>query len=75
MKDTEVCLKISTTHTCSILDKMLMSLGEVDLDLVRALIPTIIKGIMVDHLGVIVMMITELDTGLTTANYVHIIMV
>ena len=40
MQDMEVGLKISTTHPCSMLDKLLMALGEADIGFGPSLIPT-----------------------------------
>ena len=64
--------KISTTIPCSILDKMLMALEEVDLDLVPALLTTIIHVIMLYHLIFVVMVITEVGISLTPANFLYI---
>ena len=58
VQDKEVGMKISTTLPCSMLEKQLMDLGEVDLGLGPALLPTTIQGIMVYHLIFIVMVIT-----------------
>ena len=49
----------------SMLDKVLMSLVEVGLGLRPALLPYIIQMIMVDHLVSIVMVITEVNIGIT----------
>ena len=58
VKYKRVVLKIPTTLLCSMLEKQLMDLGEVDLGLGPALLPTTIQGIMVYHLIFIVMVIT-----------------
>ena len=50
LQDVEVGMKISTTITCSMLEKVLMALVEVHLGLGPALIPPIIHVIMLDHL-------------------------
>ena len=50
VQDMEVCLKISTTHPCSMLYKLLMEFVEVDLGLGTTLLPPIIQVIMVDHM-------------------------
>ena len=71
----EVVLKISITIPCSMLEKLLMALGEVDIYLGPSLIPRIIQVIMVDHLIFIVMVITEVGIGLTPTNFMHITMV
>ena len=71
----EVGLKISTTLTCSILEKLLRVLVGVDLGIGTALLPPIIKATMVYHLFFLLMMITEVEIGLTPANFIHIIMV
>ena len=44
-----VGLMRSTTITCSMLEKVLMTLGEVDLGIGQALLPPIIQAILVDH--------------------------
>ena len=54
------------------LDKVLMELGEVDIGIITALLPTIIQVILVDHMVFIVMVITEVDIGITQANFLHI---
>ena len=71
----EVGLKISTTRPCSILDKVLMGLVEVDLGLGLSLITPIIQLIMLDHLVFIVMVIKKLGIVLTIAKFLHITMV
>ena len=58
LQEMGVGTKRSTTRTCSMLEKVLMELGEVDLSLGPALLPTIIKAIMVDNMVFIVMVIT-----------------
>ena len=75
VQDMEVGLKVSTTIYCSMLDKVLMELGEVDLDLGTYLIPPIIKVIMIDQLIFIFMGITEVEIGCTPGNFLHITMV
>ena len=75
VKDMEVGLKRSTTLPCSMLEKVFMALGEIDLGIVPALLPPIIQLIMVDHLVFIVMLITEVGIGLTSAKFLHITMV
>ena len=44
---TEVVLKRSTTHNCSMLDKVLITLESVDLGIGPALLPPIIQVVMV----------------------------
>ena len=68
-------LNISTNHNFLMLEKVLMALGEVDISLGPALLPSIIQVIMVDHLVFIVMVITEGDIGITSSNFLHITMV
>ena len=46
----EVLLKISNTLPFSILEKVMMALGEVDLGIGPERFPPIIQVIMVDHL-------------------------
>ena len=50
--------KILNTCTCSMLKKLLMVLGEVDLVLGPALVPPTIQVIIVDHMVFIVEVIT-----------------
>ena len=74
-QDMEVGLKRPTTRTCSMLEKLLMVLGEVDLGLGTDLLPTIIQVIMLDHLVFIFTVITEVDIGIPPENFPHITMV
>ena len=71
----EVGLNRSNTLPCSMLDNVLMELGEVDLGLVPAHLFLIIWVIMVDHLIFIVMAKIEVGIGLTPANFMHITIV
>ena len=75
VQDIELGPKRSTTRPCSMLEEVLMMLGEVDLGLGRDLLPPIIQGIMVDHLIFIVMVITEVGIGITPENCLRITMV
>ena len=50
------------------LDKVLIVLGEVYLGLRSDLLPPIIQAILVDHQVFIVMVITEVDIGITPDN-------
>ena len=52
-----------------------MELLEVDLGLGPDLLHNIITVIMVDHLVFIVMLITEVDIGITPDNFLRITMV
>ena len=52
-----------------------MALGEVGLCLGLALLPPIIHLIFVDHLFLIVMVITEVEIRLIPANFLHITIV
>ena len=54
------------------LDKVFMASGEVDLGFGSDLLPPIIQVIMIDHLVLVVMVITEVGIGLTPANFLHI---
>ena len=67
----ELVLKTSTNLPCSMSEKMLMKLREVDLGLRPALIFTIIQLIMVDDLIFIVMVITGVVIGITPDNFLH----
>ena len=69
---TEVGLKRSTTRPCSMLEKALMALVEVDIGIGPALLPPIIQVTMVDHLVSIVMVIKEVDICITPANFMYI---
>ena len=75
VQDAELSLKILTTRPCSMLEKVLMALVEVDFGLGPDLLPTIIQVIMVDHMGFIVMPIKEVDIGIPPSNVMHITMV
>ena len=75
VQDVEVCLNISATITYSILDQVLMVMGEVDIDLIPALLTLIIQVIFVDNQVFIVMVTIEADIGLIPANFIHITMV
>ena len=75
VQDVEVVMKRSTTLPCSMLDEVLMAVGEGDLGLLPSLLPPIIQVILVDHQVFIVMVIIEVDIGLRPANFLHITMV
>ena len=75
VKYMEVGPKRSTTRTFSMLDKVVMVLVELDIGLVLDLLPPIIQVIIVNHLVFIVTVITEVDIGITLANFLHITMV
>ena len=74
VQDMEVVLNRSTTIPCSMLEKLLMELIEVYLDLGPSLLSTIIEVIMIDHLVLIVMAIAEVGIGLTPEYFLHITM-
>ena len=69
VQDMEVGPRRSTTSPCSLLEKVLMVLVELDIGLRPALLHPIIKVIMVDIISFIVMMITEVDICITPANF------
>ena len=54
---------------------MLTVMGELYIGLRTGLLPSIIQVILVDHQFLIFMVITEVDTGLIPANFIHITMV
>ena len=54
----EVGLKRCTTITCSIMEKVLMVMGEVDLGIRPALLPTTMQVFLVYHQVFIVMVTT-----------------
>ena len=72
VQDMEKGLKRSTTIPCSILEKVLMELGEVDIGIGATFPHPKIQLIMETYLVLIVMMITEVDIGLTLVNYIYI---
>ena len=74
LQDTGKGLEKSTTLPCSMLEKVLMALVEVDLGLGPSLLPPIIQMILVDQLVFIVMVKKEVDIGITPENFLHIIM-
>ena len=75
VKYMEVDLKISTTCPFSMLDNFLMSLVEVDPGLGPALLLPIIQVIMLYHMVFIVMVIKEVEIGITSDNFLHTTMV
>ena len=74
VQDKETGLNTSTTLPCSMLEKVLVVLGELDLGFGPARLPPIIQVIMLDHLVFIVMVITEVGIGITPASFMHITM-
>ena len=74
VQEVEVGLKILSTLSCSMLEKVFMALVEVDLGLVPALLSPIIQLILIDHKVFIVTVIKEVEIGLTPANFLHITM-
>ena len=75
VQDKERCLKRVTPLPCTMLEQVLMAMGEMNICLSPALLPPIIKVILVDHQVLIVMVMTEVDIGLRPANFIHITMV
>ena len=75
VQDMEVGLNISTTWPYSMLEKVLMELVEVDICLRPVLLPPIISVIVVDHLVLIFMVITEVEIVIPSAIFLHITMV
>ena len=49
VQDVEVGLKRSSTLPFTILEKVFMMMGEVDIGIILTLIPIIVQGILVDH--------------------------
>ena len=74
-QDTEVGLKISSIIHCSILDKSLMAMGEMDIGLRPSLLSLIIQVILVDHRVFILMLMKEMYIGLKPNKFIHITMV
>ena len=75
VQDLEVGLKIAYTLSCSMLEKVLMVMGEVDICFRPSLIPPIIQEILVDHQVFTVIVMAELEIGLRPSNFLHIIIV
>ena len=75
VKYVEVGLKRSTTTPCSMLEKVLMVMLEVDIGLRSALLHPTIKVILVDLQVFFVMVITEVVVGPRPVNFFHITMV
>ena len=73
-QDIELSLKRSITLTFSMLDKFLMVLVELDISLGLGFC-AIMQVILVYHQVFIVMVIPEVDIGLTPDNFPHINMV
>ena len=74
VQDIELGPKRPNTSIYSILEKVLIMLGKVYLELRPTLKPPIIQVIMVYHLVFIVTEIIEVEKGLTPANLLHITM-
>ena len=60
VQEVEVGLKISTNLTFEMLEKVLMVMVEVDIGLIPALLPPIMKLILVYHYVLIVIVMKEL---------------
>ena len=67
----EVGLNISTNLPCSMLEKVLMEVGEMYLGIGPALLPPTIQTIMLNNLVFIGMVIIEVDIGITPENFLH----
>ena len=70
-----VGIKISVTFSFTMMEKVLMLMGEVDLGLRPSSLPPIIQVYFVDHWVLIAMVMIEVDIGLRPANFLHITMV
>ena len=71
----EVDLQISINRPCSMLEKVLMTLVEVDLGLGPAVLRPVIQVIAVYHIFSLVLVIIKLDIRFLPANFLHITMV
>ena len=71
-QDVGVGLKRSSTINFTMLEKMLMVMGEVDIHLRPSLITPIIQVTLVDHWIFIVMKLKEVYIDLRPANFIHI---
>ena len=74
MQDVEVGLKISYNIPCSILEKVLMMMVEVDKILILALLHPIFQVILLYCQNFVVVVMTELDIGIRTVNFLQITM-
>ena len=75
VQDVEVGMKRSVTLICSMLEKVLIVMLEVDIGLRPALLPPVIQVILVYHHVFIVMLMTEADKGFRPETLLHITMV
>ena len=75
VKDMELGLKISSTLTFKIMDKVLLVMVEVYLGHRQAPLPPIIQVCLVDHWVLIVIVMTEADMDIRPSNFIHITMV
>ena len=75
VKDVKVGIKRSATIPLTMMDKVLLVMGEVNIGIRQALLSPIIQVILVDHWIFIVMFMTEVDIGLRPDNFLHITMV
>ena len=64
VQDAELGPKISSIITCSMLKKVLMVMGEVDIGIRPSLLPPTIQVILVYHWFFIVMEMSEVEIGL-----------
>ena len=74
VQDVEVGLKISYNIPCSILEKVLMMMVEVDKILILALLHPIFQVILLYCQNFVVVVMTELDIGIRTVNFLQITM-
>ena len=75
MQDLELGLKISVNLLFTMLENVLMMMGEVDIGLSPAVISPIIQVMLVYHWVFIVMVMAEVDICPIPANFIHINMV
>ena len=75
VQDVEVCLNRSATIYFTMMEKALIVVVKEYKGIRPSLIPTIIQVILVYHWFLIVLVMTEVDTGLRPANFLHITMV
>ena len=72
IQDVEVGLNISDTVPFTMMDKLLIVMGEVDIFLISSSLLPVIHLCLVDHWFLIVMVMVEVDIGILPDNFIHI---
>ena len=75
VQDVKFDLKRSAPPLFTVLENLLIMLGEVDICLIPSLIPPIIQVILVYHQGFIFMVMTEVYISIRQANFLRLTMV